>query len=1082
MAVSSGAHAQEVRQYNISPGNLKASLQQFARQSDREILFDARLVANKRTKGFAGRADAEKVLADLLEGSHLTFTKNGAGTLLVTAQAAQPAAARPQARPRRPQPAAVQPVADSEPEAAAPLEPEADIVVTGSRLTNGNNSPTPVTIVSVDQLKAAKPATVFEALLDVPAFAGSRGGTSSNPTGNGANSGQISALNLRGLGPVRTLILYDGHRVPPTQQDGLVDANTVPELLLSRVDVVTGGASAVYGSDAIGGVVNFITDRKFTGLKLDLQGGLSQRSDAGTYQIGGAAGANLFGGRGHIEASVQNLHDNGILDRNARAQFLGRWTVQGNGCPNGVGSANCVPFYLVSGANATAWTYGGKIVGPSNTAQRTNPLLNYTFDGVGSPLRPFVNGATVPGSSAIQIGGDGIYDTGTTLKPEQDILQAFGRFDYDVADNVHFYTSLAYTRDHTFNLYGDVNSNSIVFSVNNAYFARDYADARQQFLNAGITTFNFSKKYGPGDHMPKSNIDNTTKTIYWSAGLEGSFGDGYKWELGYTKSDVELTTYSNFTLANGRFFAATDAVVNPVNGQIVCNVTLTNPGLYPGCVPINVFGTGSESQEAIDYVRRQGMFVTKLPMDDISGSMTGKPFDLWAGPVALAFSGEWRRQGLETESTNQTVDYAPLDCTGLRYNCTPVAATNVGTPQYNGGVAPRPPVHIDVAEAALEADVPLLKDAFLAQSLSLNLAGRYAKYWATGNPDLTKPALHNEFEARTWKVGIDWEINDSVRLRATRSRDIRAPNLFELYRSNGTTFSNAFTDFLTGRQLTGTNTQPALVNGGNPNLKPEKADTLTLGIVIKPWSQFSFSVDYYNIKVRDFITTLSGVDQVTQQTCYDGNALYCTLQERPGPLTDTSATNAITRYFALPANIAELSTKGIDFETNFSTRIAGRPFTFRGLVSYQPHLVLKQPATKTQDFAGALGAPAGSQASAKLRMTAAIHFEPTDHLALDWQTRFRGKMHQSPDPTLLEEANAGAPAVTFSDVTVSYKVPAVLNGRATLYLNVANVFDQMAPIAASYPLANAPGLNGGGFVLGDNPIGRYFRLGLRARW
>src|SRR5258706_3153981 len=143
--------------------------------------------------------------------------------------------------------------------AAAPQVVEA-VTITGSRvIQNGNDSPAPLTVVSVEQLQATRPTTVFEGLLDTPAFAGSRGGIASNPSGNQANSNQTSALNLRGLGPIRTLILYDGHRVPPTTQNGTVNANTIPQMLLQRVDVVTGAASAVYGSDAIGGVVNFIT-------------------------------------------------------------------------------------------------------------------------------------------------------------------------------------------------------------------------------------------------------------------------------------------------------------------------------------------------------------------------------------------------------------------------------------------------------------------------------------------------------------------------------------------------------------------------------------------------------------------------------------------------------------------------------------------------------------------------------------------------------------------------------------------------------------------------------------------------------
>jgi outer membrane cobalamin receptor len=166
-------------------------------------------------------------------------------------------------------------------------------------------------VITTAQLLATRPSTVFEGLLDTPAFAGSRGGTA-NPSGNGANSAQVSALNLRGLGPVRTLVLYDGHRVPPTEQDGFVDANVIPQMLLQRVDVVTGGASAVYGSDAIGGVVNFITDKKFNGFKMNVEGGETKYHDDKNGTLQAAWGKGFMEDRLHVTVSGEFTKENGI--------------------------------------------------------------------------------------------------------------------------------------------------------------------------------------------------------------------------------------------------------------------------------------------------------------------------------------------------------------------------------------------------------------------------------------------------------------------------------------------------------------------------------------------------------------------------------------------------------------------------------------------------------------------------------------------------------------------------------------------------------------------------------------------------
>jgi outer membrane cobalamin receptor len=197
-----------------------------------------------------------------------------------------------------------------------------EVLVTGSRvISNGNDSPTPVTVVTMEDLAATHPTTVFEALNDLPVFAASRT-SMALPNNAGGNNSAISALNLRGLGAPRTLVLYDGHRVPPTNQDGLIDVNTIPQMLLQRVDVVTGGVSAVYGSDAITGVVNFITDRKFNGIKANVQGGISQLMDDRSYELGLAFGRDLFGDRGHFEGSYQVHDDGGLLHRTDRK--LGR--------------------------------------------------------------------------------------------------------------------------------------------------------------------------------------------------------------------------------------------------------------------------------------------------------------------------------------------------------------------------------------------------------------------------------------------------------------------------------------------------------------------------------------------------------------------------------------------------------------------------------------------------------------------------------------------------------------------------------------------------------------------------------------
>ena len=224
-------------------------------------------------------------------------------------------------------------------ESAANSAQPAEIVVTGSRvIQNGNSSPTPVTVVGVDDLVGLKPGPVSEALSSLPVFSGSRV-ADGNP-GNGATNSAANVLNLRNLGFYRTLVLFDGHRVPPSTYDQLVDVDMIPQMLLQRVDVVTGGASAVYGSDAISGVVNYVTDTRFNGVKVNVEGGIANQGDDATADVGVAFGHPFLDDRGHFEASYEYHNDPGVLRRSDRAWGRDVWTVQGGGT-----DAN--PYHLV---------------------------------------------------------------------------------------------------------------------------------------------------------------------------------------------------------------------------------------------------------------------------------------------------------------------------------------------------------------------------------------------------------------------------------------------------------------------------------------------------------------------------------------------------------------------------------------------------------------------------------------------------------------------------------------------------------------------------------------------------------------
>ena len=919
-----------------------------------------------------------------------------------------------------------------------------EIVVTGSRvITNGNNMPTPVTVVTAEQLNVSRPTTVFEGLLDLPVFSSSTQAVG-NPAGAGGSSRTQSGLNLRGLGTGRTLVLADGHRVPPTSQDGVVDAASIPQQLLQRVDVVTGGVSAVYGSDAITGVVNFITDRKFNGIKAGMQFGGAQFGGDHSHDLSAAWGTSLFGGRGHIEASYEDRWEAGVK-RMDRDFLRGQASLQGSGTP-------ALPFFFVENALQAAYSAGGKIFGPAN-----NPLLNYTFNtnGIATPFR---NGITDGFGQNIQLGGDGANAMGTSLKSQIDSRQLFARFDFDLTDRLHYYLTGSGTHAHQNSFNTAFRISSVTIPSTNAFLATSYQTA---MTSRGVNSFTLAKMWNE-DVVPNNSADFYTHAYYLNSGLEYQLGK-YRLEGSYTHSIAILDSTSNGSMDNAHFWAGLDAVVNPANGQIVCYVTLNFPGLYPGCMPINIFGPTAD-KDAISYFRSPRHYWGRNTMDDASTSLVGAPFNSWAGPVNTAVSAEWRRLGYQLFNDAPQAADEPLNCTGLRFNCVQGTST-----KYSNSGAQRTPVHMDVTEGALEAEVPVLKDHWL-QSMNVNLGARQAHYAVSGVQRGT--TLTNNFNATTWKVGLDLDINDKVKLRATRSKDIRAPNLNELFEP--TTLTNT----VRLDTLTNQSTRADQYTGGNAGLTPEIGRTVTVGAILRPTPNFTVAIDGFDIKIENAIQQVNAYQAVYQNACINsgGTSFYCTLLERPLGPTNPSPANTLTKITSGPLNIAEQYSYGVDIETNYSMSVRGRPFSIRTLITYQPHIVLVQPAAVNIETAGIR--------DPRWRATAFLRYSPSDAFTVDLSTKYRSTL-QNADPDLFvfkSSADRIVHSASFSNMTLTYRFRNTRLGQLDTYLNITNIFDKDPPPAA---LGNAgtqsdPGRSDG-LYFGDDPMGRAFNLGVRMK-
>jgi outer membrane receptor protein involved in Fe transport len=977
-----------------------------------------------------------------------------------------------------------------------------EVTVTGSRvISNGNDSPTPVTVVTMDDLQASRPTTVFEGLQELPVFSSGNGGAVGGRTGQGGNNNSIASLNLRGLGSVRGLVLFNGHRVPPQNLNGQVDLNQIPQLVLQRVDVQTGGSSAIYGSDAITGVMNFLVDRSFNGLKVNSQYGMSDRGDTRSNEIAAAFGSDLFGGRGHFLGSVQSHYDSGLMrsDREWVQAAGGRtWSLAGQG-------TTASPYFITQYSVGTKTTSGGVIVCPAGAAAGTagapipggcptRPLVGQNFASNGV-LTPFVNGTAIPGSLTSQIGGDGGGQSKATLKTPVKFLQFYGRFDFDLTDNLHSFVESYYTKERELSWLSSSSSgatanssltNGFIMSVDNAFLP---ASARQALVAGGATTFNVGKTWST-DFYDSNRFQFDNANFYVNAGLDGNFGNGYNWEVSATKSRVSQANIAFNTWDSGRLFAALDAVINPATGQAVCQVSLTaNAGLYPGCVPLNIFGPTATTSAQWEYLRRPTKYEGKTGTTDFEGYVSGAPFNTWAGPVNMALSGEWRKLEYQLISEGEPANVAPVNCTGLRFNCVAQSATNAGTSIFPNGTAGLRPVSQTVKEVALEAGIPVLEGVRFAQKVSLNPAFRRAEYSSTGTPAREIPVATTEFQANTWKLGLNWQVNDALTIRATRSRDFRAPNMSELYLP-GRVQAVTVNDRLIINPATG---QPGVSvagqqqQGGNPSLLPEVSYTTTAGFVFKPWNNFSLAVDAFDISITNAITGIDGTTASLQDACYDsgGTSIYCALQRRPGGYARTpgnqALSNAATYWFTQSLlNLASTHTSGADVEANWGLEVAGRPLQLRALVTYQPHVWLIQDLTSTDD--------AGGVSSPRVRALASARIGLTSNLSLNWSTRWRSALaNVSPriSNNVVAPGSSRVASAAFSNLTATYKVPQVTTGNLDVYLNVLNVFDKVpppyVPLSSGSAFSSGAGSNGVGFYPADDGIGRYVNFGLRFR-
>ena len=888
--------------------------------------------------------------------------------------------------------------------AGAPAEGAVEeVVVTGSRIvTAGFQAPTPVTVVTTEALQRTAPGAIPEGLNQLPQFAGSRSNVTPGGLGNTPSTGNY--LNLRNLGTLRNLVLLDGQRLPPTSYEGITDSNIIPQALVQRVEVVTGGASAAYGSDAVSGVINFILDTKYNGVKGQVQWGETKYGDAPTFKANIAFGGSVLNDRVHILGSYDHYQTKGIIGNPSRPLGVPNWGRTGAGT-----AAN--PYREFKDVRFSNASYGTQI----STANPANvPLRGYEFipGGLAVPM----NLGTATGSAGISVGGNGPVVIGRSLTGSQDTDQFFGRADFELTPGIEAFAQVSYSDSFASSI--SVGSGTQVgdfrIFTDNAFIA----DSTRAILQAaGVQSFIGSRIQA--DQPPKLQESFQKATIFVS-GVKGTIADKYDWNVGYSHGDTKLKSshYGNFN--NQRYYAGLDAVRNSA-GQIVCRITITNPGLLDDCIPFNIFGTGSPSKASYDYISQSADWAVRQKMDIVNANISGEVFELPAGAVSVAVGAEYRRQNMV--QTSNSDPSKSIDLTGIRTNTVPFLlkfnSTNVGatTAKQN------------VKEAYIEVAVPLLKDVPFARELSMNAAARRTDYSTSGG-------------VSTWKVGGSWNPVDSVRFRATRSRDIRAPTLNELFAATNSG-QVAFLD-------THTNTNARLTNTttGNPNLTPELGDTFTVGVVYQPSfvPRLQMSVDYYKIEITDAIGTPNAATLYDECENSNGTAAACATIIRPLPFSNRTPANFPTLRTSFPINLAAVEISGIDYEISYRAQL-----NF-GLFADSSSLDMRLVGGYLKDYLSTnqVGQPAqqtnNSANNTKNRFNVSFNWRDGP-FSISTNTRFFGKRKKTQDPLVIYDTGytTDIPSRVYTDATVIYRFER-FGGNYEAYLTVANLFDKDPPL------------------------------------
>ena len=891
------------------------------------------------------------------------------------------------------------------------------VTVTGSRIAKQDfTSNSPVATVGAQQFDLTNAVNTEGLLNTLPQTVPGLDRTSNNPGGG------LATVNLRGLGSGRTLVLVDGKRVVPSTGGGTVDINNIPSALVERVEVVTGGASAVYGSDAVAGVVNFILKDDFEGIEASTSYEMTEENDAEIFSANLTMGGNFADGRGNAVISL------GYTDRQALFQGDRDFSTFAQ-FDDGAGG-------LFDGGSSGVPE--GRLGGPFGSSGIFNP------DGT---IREFVSS-----------GDDNDfynYAPVNYIQLPQERIQFNAKADYEINDKLEIYGSMFMANNKVPQQLAptpifEPRGGSINVSLDgNPFIAPSAQQIISDAIGAGVDTDQdgIDDEYTAGafgirrrlvEVGPRiANTDNTSYQI--EAGARYQLSDTWDLDLTFSEGRTKQVETQEGNIDKNRFFQAlslADAdgdgnVDVDANGNPTCADTSANGGLT-SCVPINIYGLGNISPEAADFIRTLVVTTSDYEVTNLTADLTGDTsgwLELPGGPIGLAFGGEYREEAFAFRP-----DQAVASSTISGFN---------GAPPVAGD--------FDVYGIYGEAYLPLLKDHQYADLLALELAYRLEDYSTAG-------------EVEAWKVAGEWAPNDQIRLRASLNTAVRAPSISELFAPQGEGFPGASdpcaSDFdgdaaiqavclatgvpqssLGSANIDLPSGQVRQLSGGNPNLFEEEAETLTVGFVASPdfIEGLTFSVDYFDIEIEDVISAFGGGANNVITTCYTDTELggagspFCNAITRGGD-------GLITEVSVTSQNVASLTLNGFDVNAQYSYDLGEYgdvAFDFVATITDESTLVPFAGGTPIT-CAGEYGADCGTPLPEyKHRMTAL--WAKGDFSA---QLLWRHIGDSVDDGGLGVVAADELDSFDYFDVSGSYQV----NDNLTLTGGIDNLFDERPPI------------------------------------